>query len=256
MPLQGVARAREAGFLAVTPGAWHLDISEYEHYEQVGAGRERGRWGAGGKKWAGPRHQAWWQQHPEHTNRMAARHSTRPPLPDAPQVEHGDLNWIVPGKLLAFSGPAISPDEYIGFRAMTPEDYWTYYKARRVAAVVRLNKKVGSWRGVAWGVCVGGGGLVAGPGVGAQVRGRAALFAKHCAPCPLPGSHSPSPPPHPTQIYDRQRFLGGGFKHHELYFPGERRAPALAREPGASPGGFGGEGGRRGYASGRDAGRP
>lgn len=58
-------------------------------------------------------------------------------------MENGDLNWIVPGKLAAFSGPASRPNEYVGFRAMVPEDYWAYYHARRVTAVVRLNKKVG-----------------------------------------------------------------------------------------------------------------
>ncbi|KIZ02856.1 protein phosphatase [Monoraphidium neglectum] len=58
------------------------------------------------------------------------------------QVENGDLNWIVPGKLAAFSGPAASPNAYVGFRAMVPEDYWDYYRRRRVTAVVRLNKKV------------------------------------------------------------------------------------------------------------------
>eukprot|EP00775_Hariotina_reticulata_P004251 gene4251-4502_t len=77
------------------------------------------------------------------------------------QVENGDLNWIVPGKLVAFSGPAARPTDYVGFRAMVPEDYWNYYKKRGVQAVVRLNKKV----------------------------------------------------------YERKRFLDGGFQHHELYFP-------------------------------------
>eukprot|EP00879_Flechtneria_rotunda_P006044 GHRR01006357.1.p1 GENE.GHRR01006357.1~~GHRR01006357.1.p1 ORF type:complete len:659 (+),score=235.53 GHRR01006357.1:217-2193(+) len=77
------------------------------------------------------------------------------------QVEHGDLNWIVPGKLVAFSGPAASPNAYVGFRAMVPEDYWEYFRRRGVASIVRLNKKV----------------------------------------------------------YERQRFLDGGFQHHELYFP-------------------------------------
>jgi hypothetical protein len=58
------------------------------------------------------------------------------------QVENGDLNWILPGKLLAFSGPAARPTDYVGFRAMVPEDYWEYFKKRGVQAIVRLNKKV------------------------------------------------------------------------------------------------------------------
>jgi hypothetical protein len=57
------------------------------------------------------------------------------------QVENGDLNWIVPGKLVAFSGPAARPTDYVGFRAMVPEDYWHYFSKRGVQSVVRLNKK-------------------------------------------------------------------------------------------------------------------
>jgi hypothetical protein len=69
-------------------------------------------------------------------------------------VENGDLNWIVPGKLVAFSGPAARPTDYVGFRAMVPEDYWGYYRRRRVTAVVRLNKKVGGqgWDGAGIGI--------------------------------------------------------------------------------------------------------
>jgi hypothetical protein len=63
-------------------------------------------------------------------------------LPTHPQVENGDLNWIVPGKLVAFSGPAVRPTDYVGFRAMVPEDYWDYWHKRGVQAIVRLNKKV------------------------------------------------------------------------------------------------------------------
>ncbi|KAG2484766.1 hypothetical protein HYH03_016420 [Edaphochlamys debaryana] len=77
------------------------------------------------------------------------------------QVENGDLNWIVPGKFVAFSGPAARSNEIAGYRLHTPEDYWDYFRRRGVAAIVRLNKKV----------------------------------------------------------YDRKRFLDGGFKHHEMYFP-------------------------------------
>jgi cell division cycle 14 len=57
-------------------------------------------------------------------------------------VEHGDLNWIVPGKFLAFSGPAAVSNRYVGFREMVPEDYWGVFRARAIKAVVRLNKKV------------------------------------------------------------------------------------------------------------------
>ncbi|PNW87019.1 hypothetical protein CHLRE_02g105400v5 [Chlamydomonas reinhardtii] len=77
------------------------------------------------------------------------------------QVENGDLNWIVPGKFVAFSGPAARCNEIAGYRLHTPEDYWEYFRRRGVTTIVRLNKKV----------------------------------------------------------YDRKRFLDGGFKHHEMYFP-------------------------------------
>lgn len=61
------------------------------------------------------------------------------------QVENGDLNWILPGKLLAFSGPAARPTDYVGFRAMVPEDYWEYFRRRGIQGIVRLNKKVCAW---------------------------------------------------------------------------------------------------------------
>lgn len=43
MYLQGVARARDSGFLVVKGSAWYLDSAEYEHYEQVCV-----LWGEGG----------------------------------------------------------------------------------------------------------------------------------------------------------------------------------------------------------------
>lgn len=58
------------------------------------------------------------------------------------QVENGDLNWIVPGKLLAFSGPSATPRHYGGWRTFTPEDYVPYFRATGVQAVVRLNRRM------------------------------------------------------------------------------------------------------------------
>lgn len=58
------------------------------------------------------------------------------------QVENGDLNWIVPGKILAFSGPSSTTRAPGGWRAFTPEDYVDYFKSRNVQRVVRLNRKV------------------------------------------------------------------------------------------------------------------
>ena len=58
------------------------------------------------------------------------------------QVENGDLNWIVPGKLMAFSGPSSTPKHFGGWRTFTPEDYIDYFREKGVKAVVRLNKKM------------------------------------------------------------------------------------------------------------------
>ncbi|DBB04022.1 TPA: hypothetical protein ACH3X1_013082 [Trebouxia sp. C0004] len=87
--IQGLAKAKQTGFID-----WHLpnstfSLEEYEHYEQV---------------------------------------------------ENGDLNWILPGKLLAFSGPSNVARVYYGFKSFTPDDYVEYFRQRGVSAVVRLNK--------------------------------------------------------------------------------------------------------------------
>ena len=58
------------------------------------------------------------------------------------QVENGDLNWIVPGKLMAFSGPSAQPKHFGGWRTFTPEDYIEYFREKGVTSVVRLNKKM------------------------------------------------------------------------------------------------------------------
>lgn len=108
--MQGIAKARDVGFIDWNSGRSNWNLEEYEHYEQV---------------------------------------------------ENGDLNWILPGKFVAFSGPAARCNEIAGYRLHTPEDYWDYFRKKGVTTIVRLNKK----------------------------------------------------------IYDRKRFLDGGFKHHEMYFP-------------------------------------
>ncbi len=74
------------------------------------------------------------------------------------RVENGDMNWIVPSKFLAFSGPHASHHSDAGLRTLTPgllsfafifstyrhipEDYIPYFKKHNVGCVVRLNKKV------------------------------------------------------------------------------------------------------------------
>ena len=53
------------------------------------------------------------------------------------KVENGDLNWILPKKFVAFSGPLNVTDKYGSF---TTEDYIPIFKKLGVTLVVRLNK--------------------------------------------------------------------------------------------------------------------
>jgi len=55
------------------------------------------------------------------------------------KVEHGDMNWIVPGKFMAFSGPSNKPRDSDGWRTFTPEDYAPIFKKMGITTVVRLN---------------------------------------------------------------------------------------------------------------------
>ena len=57
------------------------------------------------------------------------------------RVENGDMNWIIPGKFLAFSGPSPTPKDSDGWRVFTPEDYVPIFKKHGINLVVRLNKK-------------------------------------------------------------------------------------------------------------------
>mmetsp|Transcript_22268 Transcript_22268/g.56243 ORF Transcript_22268/g.56243 Transcript_22268/m.56243 type:complete len:430 (+) Transcript_22268:441-1730(+) len=57
------------------------------------------------------------------------------------KVEHGDMNWVMPDKFLAFAGPSATPIDPDGFPAFTPEDYVPIFKSGGVSLVVRLNKK-------------------------------------------------------------------------------------------------------------------
>jgi cell division cycle 14 len=57
------------------------------------------------------------------------------------KLENGDMNWIIPGKFLAFSGPLDRPKQLAsGGRTCMPEDYFPYFKEDNVTCVVRLNK--------------------------------------------------------------------------------------------------------------------
>eukprot|EP00331_Platyophrya_macrostoma_P015792 CAMPEP_0176471344 /NCGR_PEP_ID=MMETSP0127-20121128/41078_1 /TAXON_ID=938130 /ORGANISM="Platyophrya macrostoma, Strain WH" /LENGTH=426 /DNA_ID=CAMNT_0017865977 /DNA_START=20 /DNA_END=1300 /DNA_ORIENTATION=- len=56
-------------------------------------------------------------------------------------VENGDLNWIIPGKFVAFSTPHDKSRDNEGCRLFTPEDYIPIFKKFGVTRVIRLNKK-------------------------------------------------------------------------------------------------------------------
>lgn len=56
------------------------------------------------------------------------------------RVENGDLNWIVPGKFIAFSSPSNGRKSPEGYRTFTPEDYIPIFKKMGVTMVVRLNR--------------------------------------------------------------------------------------------------------------------
>ncbi|CAL8369201.1 unnamed protein product [Boreogadus saida] len=58
------------------------------------------------------------------------------------RVENGDLNWILPGKILAFSGPHPRSKIENGYPLHAPEAYLQYFRRHRVTDVVRLNRKL------------------------------------------------------------------------------------------------------------------
>jgi len=55
------------------------------------------------------------------------------------RVDNGDMNWIIPGKFLAFSAPSNSQYDEDGYRTFTPEDYVANFKKWKINLVVRLN---------------------------------------------------------------------------------------------------------------------
>ncbi len=58
------------------------------------------------------------------------------------QLHNGDMCWIVPGKLMAFSGPLAKRKELAsGKYTMIPEDYIQPFKKHNIKCVVRFNNK-------------------------------------------------------------------------------------------------------------------
>ncbi|XP_041804770.1 dual specificity protein phosphatase CDC14AB-like isoform X1 [Chelmon rostratus] len=58
------------------------------------------------------------------------------------RVENGDMNWIIPGKVLAFSSPHPRSKIENGYPLHAPEAYFPYFRQNGVTAVVRLNRKL------------------------------------------------------------------------------------------------------------------
>ncbi len=53
------------------------------------------------------------------------------------KVEHGDMHWIVPGKFLAFAGPAGDGGEGEGYPMCTPDHYVPIFKKMGIKLVIR-----------------------------------------------------------------------------------------------------------------------
>ncbi|KZC11006.1 Dual specificity protein phosphatase CDC14A [Dufourea novaeangliae] len=58
------------------------------------------------------------------------------------RVENGDLNWIVPGKFIAFCGPYAKSKIENGYPLHAPESYFTYFRHNSVSTIIRLNTKI------------------------------------------------------------------------------------------------------------------
>ena len=57
------------------------------------------------------------------------------------QTENGNLSWIVPGRFIAFRGPANKSLSYEKSKKCTPEDYIPIFKKNNVSMVIRLNNR-------------------------------------------------------------------------------------------------------------------
>ncbi|CAI2361275.1 unnamed protein product [Moneuplotes crassus] len=58
------------------------------------------------------------------------------------KVENGDLNWIIPNKIVALMGPSGKRLDKQGNPSYTPEDYQDIFRNMNVGHIVRLNKAV------------------------------------------------------------------------------------------------------------------
>ncbi|XP_040844798.1 dual specificity protein phosphatase CDC14B isoform X3 [Ochotona curzoniae] len=58
------------------------------------------------------------------------------------KAENGDLNWIIPGRFIAFCGPHARSRLESGYHQHSPETYIPYFKNHNVSTVIRLNKRM------------------------------------------------------------------------------------------------------------------
>ncbi len=120
------------------------------------------------------------------------------------KVENGDLNEILPGKFIAFSGPSATRLEIgDGLYTLAPEDYHSIFRKKGITAIVRLNKKVATVAS-------------AGPHIGGCVGVacvRAFMRSVGCSAWRRPARRWCD-----SQVYDRRQFTCAGFKHYDMYF--------------------------------------
>ncbi|XP_053512231.1 dual specificity protein phosphatase CDC14B isoform X6 [Artibeus jamaicensis] len=58
------------------------------------------------------------------------------------KAENGDLNWIIPGRFIAFCGPHSRTRLESGYHQHSPEAYIPYFKNHNVTTIIRLNKRM------------------------------------------------------------------------------------------------------------------
>lgn len=57
------------------------------------------------------------------------------------KLENGDLNWVIPNKMLAFSSPYDDSVDPQGFKLKTPKEYIPIFRQLGVKVIIRLNRK-------------------------------------------------------------------------------------------------------------------
>ncbi|VDN06183.1 unnamed protein product [Thelazia callipaeda] len=58
------------------------------------------------------------------------------------KVENGDLNWIIPAKILSFCGPHNQSVVENGYPYHAPEVYFDYFRSHNISTIIRLNKRM------------------------------------------------------------------------------------------------------------------